>query len=142
MNTARHARKSLAVHGAGVTVKEVNYITVRIAQAEQYVNDRGRTFGFEGGPKMGKVTQFTRRLAEATIPTAPSISTHRVNGVDGDSFAADIADRVLAMSGSYANPSKNGWKLDPYQLAVAIIEQTSARWRRTFGATQCPQTLG
>lgn len=51
MNTARHARKSPAGNGVRVTVKEVNYITVRIAQPEQYGNNFSGTFGFEGGTR-------------------------------------------------------------------------------------------
>jgi hypothetical protein len=41
---ARHARKSPVAHG--VTAKEVNYVTLRIAQSEQSVNDFGGTFGY------------------------------------------------------------------------------------------------
>lgn len=79
---------------------------------------------------MGKVTEFHgRRAALATLPTAPSAGAHRLPGVVGDSLAAEIADRVLAKSSGYVSPSKTDWKLDPYQLAVSIIEVTSARWR-------------
>lgn len=46
MNTARQARKSPVAHGARVTVNKLKYVTLRIAQPEQYVNDFVGTFWY------------------------------------------------------------------------------------------------
>ncbi len=43
----RYARKNPVAHGVGVTAKELNYVTLRIAQPEQCVKNFGGTFGSE-----------------------------------------------------------------------------------------------
>lgn len=58
-----------------------------------------------------------------------SLGAPVVPGVVGDTLVAQIAERVLQHAGDYASPGKNGWKIDTYRLAVAIIGETAAQWR-------------
>ncbi|PSR20286.1 MAG: hypothetical protein C7B45_15570 [Sulfobacillus acidophilus] len=58
-----------------------------------------------------------------------SLGAPVVPGVVGDELVTQIVERVLQRAGDYAAPGKNVWKIDTYQLAVAIIAETAAQWR-------------
>ncbi len=96
-----------------------------IAQPEQLGNSAGEMFGNgDGKGKKGKTIPFPTAQQAAKPAQAP-----RTPGVPGDDIVSGLADRVLRHADQFAMPGKNGGKLDLYQLATAVIEETQARWR-------------
>lgn len=89
--------------------------TDSIAQREQSSNMKRGTFGKDPIPFPGG------NGAGLSAPVVP--------GVVGDALVTAIAERVMQHANDFASLAKNGWKIDTYQLAVAIIRETSAQWR-------------